>query len=196
MSGTICTSSKSYFETMAQLFASLDHAAIDEYAQLLFRTWQDRRRVFVFGNGGSALTASHHICDYIKTAAVENKRRLQAFSLVDNAGLTTAIGNDIDYEHTLSYPLESYAEPGDVAVAISCSGNSPNVVKACQWAKQNKLTVVALTGFQGGKIGPTADIHINIPSDNFGIIEDLHLSIGHVVTQTLYALVSKTEADS
>ena len=177
---------------MAGQMAAMDCEVIDEYAELVFQAWKDRRRVFVFGNGGSAFTSSHHVCDYVKTAAVEGRRRLEAFSLVDNMGLTTALGNDLSYDDTLVYPLETFAQPGDVAVAISCSGNSPNVVKACEWAKANGLTLVALTGFQGGRIGPMADIHINVPNDNYGVIEDIHMAIGHVVAQTLQQRVANT----
>ena len=190
MTYTVAESAHSYLSSLAEYASKLDAAAIDRYAELLYDAWCQRRRVFVFGNGGSALTASHHVCDYVKTAQVTVQRRLQAFSLVDNAGLTTAVGNDIDYESTFVYPLESYAEPGDLAVAISASGNSPNVVKACQWAKEHKLIVVALTGFSGGKIGAMADLHLNAPSHNYGIIEDLHMSIGHIAAQLLQQRVA------
>jgi D-sedoheptulose 7-phosphate isomerase len=151
----------------------------------VFQAWRDGRRVFVFGNGGSAYNASHFVTDLVKTAAVDGQKRLAAFSLVDNIGLTTAIGNDLSYDETFSYPLESYAQAGDVAIAISCSGNSPNVLRACRWAREHGLTVAALTGFAGGKIKDTSDIHINIPSTNYGLMEDLHLSVGHVIAQSL-----------
>ena len=140
----------------------------------------------MFGNGGSSFTASHHVLDYIKTAAVDGQRHLQAISLVDNIGMTTAVSNDVGFDESFRYSLASFAKPADVAVAISGSGNSPNVVKACQWAKANGLCVVALTGFDGGLIGPMADIHIHVPSDNYGMIEDLHLSVGHAAAQALH----------
>lgn len=190
MTHTVATSAHAYLTNLAHRATGLDCAAIDRYAAMVYDAWRNRRRVFVFGNGGSALTASHHVCDYVKTAEVAAQRRLQAFSLVDNPGMTTAIGNDIDYASTFVYPLESYAAPGDMAVAISASGNSPNVVKACEWAKEHGMTVVALTGFDGGKIGAMADLHINAPSDNYGIIEDLHMSIGHIAAQLLQQRVA------
>jgi phosphoheptose isomerase len=107
----------------------------------------------------------------------------------DNIGLLTALGNDISYEETFSYPLASYAQPGDVAVALSCSGNSPNVLHAVRWARDHGLTVVALTGFAGGKLKELADIHVNIPSTNYGLIEDLHLSVNHIVAQSLHSRI-------
>jgi D-sedoheptulose 7-phosphate isomerase len=190
MGGTICQTAASYIDQLRAVMERMPLEPVERYADLLFDAWRERRRVFVFGNGGSASTASHHVCDYVKTAAVKGAPRLHAFSLVDNIPLTTAIGNDLSYDDTFSYPLESYAAKGDLAVAISCSGNSPNVLRAAQWAKDNKLTLVALTGFTGGKLGPMAHVHIHVPSDNYGIVEDLHLSIGHIVTQSLHARVA------
>jgi D-sedoheptulose 7-phosphate isomerase len=158
---------------------------MDAFAEAVYQAWRDRRQVFVFGNGGSASTASHYVADFVKTAAVDGQKRLAAFCMNDNIGLLTALGNDVDYEETFRYALASYARPGDVAVALSCSGNSPNVLRSCAWARENGLTVVALTGFSGGKLKDLADIHINIPSKNYGLIEDLHLSVNHIVAQSL-----------
>jgi D-sedoheptulose 7-phosphate isomerase len=185
MAGTIVSSAQSYIDEMGELLRMLDPEPIDAFAEAVYQAWRDGRRVFVFGNGGSAYNASHMVTDLVKTAAVDGQKRLAAFSLVDNTGLTTAIGNDLSYDQTFSYPLESYAQPGDLAVAISCSGNSPNVLRACEWAKAHGLTVVALTGFAGGKVKALADIHVNVPSTNYGIMEDVHMSVGHIVAQSL-----------
>lgn len=185
MAGSICSSAREYVDHVAALLQRLDCAAIDAFADLIFDAWKDDRQVFIFGNGGSAATASHYVTDMVKTAAVDGQKRLKAFSLVDNVPMTTAIGNDIDYDQSFLFPLESYAKPGDVAVAVSGSGTSPNVVLACEWAKANGLTLVSLTGFGGGSIPGMSDLHINVPSDNYGPIEDLHMSIGHIVTQQL-----------
>lgn len=192
MAGTLCSSAADYCKQMTDLLSRIDCAAIERFAQAVFEAWRDGRRVLVFGNGGSAMTASHYVCDFVKTAAVAGRKRLGALSLVDNMGLLTAIGNDISYDDTFVYPLESYGQKGDIAVAISASGNSPNVLKACQWAREHGLSVVALTGFSGGKVKSLADIHINAPSDNYGVIEDLHMSVGHIVTQLLHQKVVAT----
>jgi D-sedoheptulose 7-phosphate isomerase len=189
MGGTTCTTAEKYLASMRQLLGSINGSQIDAFADLLFDAWRHDRRVFVFGNGGSAFTASHHTMDLVKTGAVAGQKRLQCFSLVDNCGLTTALGNDVSYDDVFVYPLATYARAGDLAVAISCSGNSPNVLKACEWARANGLTVVCLSGFAGGKMAAYANLHINIPHDNYGLIEDLHLSIGHMVTQELQARV-------
>jgi D-sedoheptulose 7-phosphate isomerase len=191
MAGFIASSARSYIDEMTQVLGEVDPAPVDALADCLFQAWRDGRRVFVFGNGGSAYNASHIVTDLVKTAAVNGQRRLAAFSLVDNTGLTTAIGNDLSYDETFSYPLESYSQAGDVAIAISCSGNSPNVLRACRWAREHGLTVAALTGFSGGKVKEMADIHVNVPSTNYGIMEDLHMSVGHIVAQSLKSRITE-----
>lgn len=185
MAGTISRTSSEYFATLAQTASRIDHAAVQRYADALYDAWRRRARVLLFGNGGSAYNASHHATDYVKTASVDGLPRLLAMSMTDNVGLTTAVGNDLAYDQAFSYPLESYAQPGDVAVGISCSGTSPNIVRAMEWARGHGLTVVALTGFSGGKARDLAHIHINVPSDNYGVIEDLHMSVGHAAAQLL-----------
>jgi D-sedoheptulose 7-phosphate isomerase len=189
MSHTTCNSASEYVLALSQQLARLDTQAIDAYAEIVYEAWADDRQVIVFGNGGSAYAASHHVTDYVKTASIDGQRRLRAISLVDNVGLLTAIGNDLSYDDVFRHGLESYGRSGDVAVAISCSGNSPNVVNACTWARENGHTVVAITGFDGGRLAPLAHVHVNVPSDNYGIIEDVQLSIGHMVAQSLQARV-------
>ena len=181
---------RSYVDSLKAVLDKVDWEAVDRLADVLFDLWLDDRQVLVFGNGGSACTASYYVADVVKTAAVAGKRPLRALSLVDNTGLMTAVGNDIDYDNTFSYAINAFARPGDAAIAISGSGNSPNVVKGCQAAKDHGLRLVCLTGFDGGQIAQLADLHINIPSDNYGVIEDIHLSIGHMVTQALKAKVT------
>jgi D-sedoheptulose 7-phosphate isomerase len=185
----IASTAARYMTRMRVLIAEMDVGRIDAFSDLLFEAWRRDRRVFIFGNGGSGYTASHYVMDLVKTASVAGQKRLQCFSLVDNGGLLTALGNDISYDETFVFPLSSYARAGDVAVAISCSGNSPNVLKACAWAKENGLTLVCLSGFSGGRMAAYADLHINVPHENYGMIEDLHLSIGHMVAQDLRARV-------
>ncbi len=196
MAGSITTSATEYLDTLRDMLTQVDRGAIDAYADLLFKTWEEDRTVFVFGNGGSSACASHHVSDYVKTAEVAGQRRLRAHCLNDNTAMLTAIGNDLSYDDIFVHQLESYAKSGDVAVAISCSGNSPNVVKACEWARDKGMPVVGLTGFTGGKLGPLSDIHINFPSDNYGIVEDMQQSVGHNVTQRLKSRVLEVAAKS
>ena len=190
MAGTISATAGEYLRGLGQLCGRLDAAAVERLADQIFEAWVDDRQVIVFGNGGSASTAGHFVTDLVKTACVEGQRRLRAISLVDNYGLTTALGNDVAYDQTLAFPLETYARPGDLAIAISASGNSPNVVNACLWAKAHGVKLAGLTGCDGGRVAQLVETHINVPSDNFGFIEDLHLSINHMVSQILKARVT------
>lgn len=192
MAGSICKSAAYYLEEMASLLPSLDCQAIDAVADTMFSAWQADRMIATIGNGGSASTASHFVADLVKTAAVDGQRRLRATCLSDNIGLLTAIGNDIHYDDIFKYPIEALTRPADVLIAISASGNSPNIVRACQFANDHGLFVVTLTGFDGGKISKIADLHVNIPSENYGIVEDLHLMIGHIITQSLRTRIEAT----
>jgi D-sedoheptulose 7-phosphate isomerase len=191
MNYSICSSAQSYLDTLSATIMKVDRIILDVYGDLLFKAWTEDKSVYVFGNGGSASCASHHVADYVKTAEVNGQKRLKAFSLTDNVPLMTAIGNDLSYEEIFSYPLKTYAREHDIAVAISCSGNSPNVVMASELAKDMGLTLVAITGFSGGKIGKIADIHINFPSDNYGIIEDLQMSVSHIAAQRLKSRIEQ-----
>jgi D-sedoheptulose 7-phosphate isomerase len=188
---TTCDSARQYLDALGSLLPNLDAEAIDLVTDSVFRRWADDRQVLVLGNGGSASTAAHYVTDLVKTAWVPGQRRLRTLSMTDNPGLTTAIGNDIAFEESFSFPLESYAREGDLVIAISGSGNSPNIVSACRFAKSLSLEVVGLTGFDGGELGRLADLHVNVPSDNYGLIEDLHLSMGHMIGQGLRARVER-----
>jgi D-sedoheptulose 7-phosphate isomerase len=188
---TTCNSARQYLDALGSLLPNLDAEAIDLVTEAVFRRWADDRQVLVLGNGGSASTAAHYVTDLVKTAWVPGQRRLRTLSMTDNPGLTTAIGNDLAFEESFSFPLESYAREGDLVIAISGSGNSPNIVSACRFARSLSLEVVGLTGFDGGELGRLADLHVNVPSDNYGLIEDLHLSMGHMIGQGLRARVER-----
>lgn len=196
MAGGICERAEEYLNNLAKLAQRIDRERVEAFADALFHAWKDDRCVFVFGNGGSAATANHMVCDFVKTAAVDGQRRLRAFCLVDSMGMGTALANDIGYEDTFRYPLETYSRPGDVVVGLSGSGNSRNVLRACRWARENGVMVVALSGFDGGELKNLADLHINVPSDNFGLIEDLHLVVGHSVAQILKSRVLRVFRES
>lgn len=179
-----------YFQTLGQLCQVLDHKKMDDLADLLLKAHHDNQQVFVFGNGGSACTSSHWIIELAMSSSSPGHPGLRAYALPDNVGWLTALANDFAYADIFYYPLSTYARRGDIAVAISGSGNSPNVVKACQWAKANGVFIVGLTGFTGGKLKELADLNIHVPNDNYGIIEDLHMSIGHLVGQRLHHLIA------
>lgn len=140
------------------------------------------RRVYVFGNGGSAATASHFVCDLVKTAQIPGFAPLRAFALTDSTPLMTAWANDLDYAETFSRMLEGYVEPDDVVIGISASGNSPNVVNGLRMANSLGACTVAMLGFDGGESLRIARIPIHVPCRHYGLAEDAHSAIGHAIT--------------
>jgi D-sedoheptulose 7-phosphate isomerase len=166
--------------------SALDLSLVEQFADILYQAWARRACVFFFGNGGSALSASHCVTDLVKTAAVADLPRLKAYSLTDNVGMSTAVANDVAYDETFAYALDAYGTSGDVAVALSVSGTSPNVIKACRLARQRELVVVALTGHSGGAVGRLADLTISVLSSQVGNVEVVHLAVSQLVTQRLH----------
>ena len=187
-----------YLDRARSVLAELDAGSIVHLADQLFDRWQDGRYVFVFGNGGSATTASHLAEDLGKTCVpadqIENSRlrRLKVLSLTDNAGWITALANDIGYESIFSQQLMHYASPGDLVIAISGSGNSPNVLRAVEWAKSQDIRTFGLTGFDGGKLRQIADDCIHVPLHDMGMVESMHLLVGHWLVDDLAARVNNT----
>jgi D-sedoheptulose 7-phosphate isomerase len=177
--------SKSYFELLARTMEGVIPQVIDQIAvELLEAYWSDRT-VFVFGNGGSATTASHLACDLSKGATKwlpGTAKRFRVVALTDNLALMTAWANDSNYENVFAEPLRNLVRAGDVVIAISGSGNSPNVLKALEAAKSANATIIGLTGFAGGKMRALCRSCIVIPSDNMEVIEDLHLAVCHSLT--------------
>ncbi|MEY4606814.1 MAG: hypothetical protein RLY45_1574 [Actinomycetota bacterium] len=139
------------------------------------------RRIFTCGNGGSASTAAHFVCDVVKGASYGREARFKIMCLSDNQATLTAYSNDVGYEVALVEPLKNFAEPGDVLVAISGSGNSPNVVNATEWANAAGLTTIGLTGRDGGRLGRAVQVEVNVPNPHMGRIEDAHHAICHMV---------------
>ncbi len=165
--------------------AALDCIPVEKVARLietLQAALREDRQIFVFGNGGSAANASHFVTDLGKGASDKLKgRRFRCLSLNDNMSWLTALGNDYSYEEIYERQLMNYAQKGDVVLALSVSGSSPNVVRAAQWAKQNGLQVLALVGGKGGKLAQIADQAIAIDSTHYGRVEDAQMGICHML---------------
>lgn len=164
--------------------AALDSIPVDEVESLiglLKKTLIDDRQIFVFGNGGSAANASHFATDLGKGSSDIIGRRFRVLSLNDNVSWLTALGNDYAYEDIFVRQLENYARPGDVAMTLSVSGNSPNAVKAIKWAADNGLTTIALVGKKRGRLAEIAQNVIAVDSDHFGRAEDSHMGICHMI---------------
>jgi D-sedoheptulose 7-phosphate isomerase len=143
------------------------------------------RKVFIFGNGGSSATASHFACDLSKGAISKGKPRIKAFALTDNTPLLTAWANDSSYENVFAEQLENYIEPGDIAIGISGSGNSANILKGVLAARAHGATSIGIIGFGGGKLKDLVDIAVIVPSFNMERVEDVHLLLEHVITACL-----------
>ena len=140
------------------------------------------QRIFVGGNGGSAALAQHYVCDLSKGANrdwCQNFRRYKAICLSSNMGYMTAISNDSHYDDVFKQQLINLAEKGDIVVLISSSGNSPNVLEAAKYAKENGITVIGVTGFSGGKLKGLADYSAHISNDSYEVCEDIHAVFGH-----------------
>ena len=159
----------------------LDLVAIGQIAQAIEKAEKEGKQVFVMGNGGSAATASHIATDWSKTAERKGKRLMRCMSLNDNLPFMTAIANDLGYDEVFVRQLENLLDHGDVVVIISGSGNSPNVVKAAKFAKKRGATTIGLTGFAGGKLRKLVDICLHVNSDQYGVIEDLHMAVGSIL---------------
>lgn len=175
-----------YFQKLERLIAQLPCPDIDEIIAVLLRAFEEGRTVFVFGNGGSASSASHMVSDMNKGVVdAKQSRSMRVMSLTDNVPLLTAWANDHGYETVFAEQLKNFVQPGDVAFAISCSGDSPNVLLALNTARKAGATTVALAGFDGGAMKALCDACAVVPSDNMQLIEDMHHAILHSIFTVL-----------
>jgi D-sedoheptulose 7-phosphate isomerase len=164
--------------------AALDSISVSAVVRLIDtvrRAAAEDRQIFVFGNGGSAANASHFATDLGKGASDKQSRRFRVLSLNDNVSWLTALANDYAYEDVFVRQLENYAREGDVVLALSVSGNSPNVVKAVEWARKKGLTTIALVGAKRGALAEIAEQVITIDSSHYGRVEDAQMGICHMV---------------
>ena len=181
----IAAFSQAYFNQMKRAAASIDGAKLQEAAQMLDAAFNQRTSVYVCGNGGSAAISNHFICDHLKGVQTDTTVLPRVISLVSNMETVTAVANDISYDDVFVFQLATLAEPGDVLVTVSSSGDSENVVRAVQWAKDNGCKTISMTGFDGGRTAALADVNLHVESDNYGIIEDIHQSLMHIIAQFL-----------
>lgn len=177
-------------EYLSRLTRAIERCSKDEWCRavgIIDAAWRSERQIIVFGNGGSALTAMHAITDWNKTLYLTSGRRFRGVCLNENPGLFSAYANDMSYEDVFVRQLEAIVRERDVIVAVSGSGNSENVVRAVQLARDAGATTICVTGFDGGRISGLADCNVNIPVDDMQISEDLHLVFVHVVLRELMA---------
>jgi D-sedoheptulose 7-phosphate isomerase len=187
---------KDYLSGLKDILDRLPLKPIDEIIHAIEQARDEGRQIFVIGNGGSAATASHMMNDLCKGTLGHKGDapwpRLRVIALTDNVSLMTAWANDTDFNHIFSEPLKNLAQRQDVLVAISASGNSPNIIAAVEAAKQIGMTVLGLTGFTGGKLAKMADVSLVVPSDGYGPVEDVHMILDHIITSYLYEKLKAT----
>jgi D-sedoheptulose 7-phosphate isomerase len=172
-----------YLERLQEAVQSLPRERMNALGETLFRAYRNNKQVFVMGNGGSSSTASHMAADLAKNTIGPNMKRFRIVSLNDNAAIMTALANDLGYENVFSEQLTNLVQAGDVLIVVSASGNSPNVLKAMHYARSRSAEVVALLGFDGGAAAELADIALVVPSDHYGVVEDVHLIINHILVE-------------
>lgn len=170
---------KEFIETLQ----SLDIGMIEAIGDKIEAARSGNNQVFLIGNGGSAASASHWACDFGKGINVDGKKRLRIVSLADNHSLMSAIGNDYGYENIFLEQLKNLLSPGDLVIGLSVSGDSENVVRAFRYARQNQATVISLIGKKMGRMRQCSDLSLVIPSENYGIVEDIHMYVNHVISQ-------------
>jgi len=170
--------SNNYLENLTELISQLDREAIGDFADLLLKSRDSGATTFFLGNGGSASTATHFVND-VSLGSRQFKKPFRAISLCDNQAVITAIANDDGYENIFLQQLQTLSRPGDTIVCISASGNSINLIKAIEFAKENNLYVVGLTAFDGGYLKENCDLNIHVPTKigEYGPAEDLHMVI-------------------
>ena len=184
-----------YLQRLNAELDRLDRADVTRLGDLIYEAWENEKFVFILGNGGSATLASH-LCEDLGKGAfreddlrADNKRRLKVLSLTDNVGYLTALGNDMGYDQVFLQQLASYGSPGDLVIAISGSGNSPNVLTAVDWANRNGLVSFGITGYDGGKLKQMQKAGIHVPLDDMGMVESIHGCLIHWIVDDLHARI-------
>jgi D-sedoheptulose 7-phosphate isomerase len=185
-----------YLGRLHQELEQVDQAEIGRMADLIYDAWEQDKFVFIFGNGGSGTTATHMSEDLGKSTLRErdlkdeSKKRLKVMSLTDNLGWILAVGNDCGYDQIFVQQLMNYGSPGDVAIAISGSGNSPNVLAAVDWANRHGLKTFGLTGYGGGKLRQMQQDGLHVPLNDMGMVESIHLCLFHWVLNDVFARIN------
>lgn len=187
---------QSYINEFKAVLDKLPFDQIEEATNLIHSARMEGRRVFIMGNGGSASTSSHMVCDLAKNTRKPGLPALKVIGLADNMAILSAYANDEGYENVFAEQLANLIEPDDLVIAISASGNSKNVLKAVELANRMGALTVGFTGFDGGKLGQMVKLHLHVPSDCIEQVEDIHMMFDHIITKGLkelaYEGVSRT----
>jgi D-sedoheptulose 7-phosphate isomerase len=181
-----------YLDRLSTALALIDRTTLDNAISVIHAAWQRGSQIITCGNGGSAMTALHFVTDWGKLVPMTTGRVLRARSLLDNVGLLTAYANDVSYADVFSGQLQNILCPGDVVIAISGSGNSPNVIKAIEFANGAGAETIGLCGFSGGLLRQIAQHVVWVPADDMQLCEDAHAIFGHIVVQTLCGMQTES----
>ena len=176
---------KSFFDEIKKCIEEIDINKVQEIADVLYTAWKNDRQVFILGNGGSASQASHMAADISKNTfsrVYDPKiKRFRIMALTDNISMLTAYANDIGYEEVFSQQLRNLIKEHDVLIVITGSGNSPNVIRAVEYAKEQNAITIGLLGFDGGRVKNMLDYELTVQSKNYGIVESVHPAIHHLI---------------
>jgi len=184
---------RDYLDRVRDEIDRLSDDEIETFADLIYQRYESGRFVFIIGNGGSGANASH-LCEDLGKSTVkdfESQKRLKVMSLTDNTPYILAWANDTSYDRVFVEQLKNFASEGDLLIAISGSGNSPNVLRAVEWANEHGLTTFGVTGFSGGKLRQMAHHGLHCPIDDMGIVESLHLVAFHYVLDDVYGRINE-----
>jgi D-sedoheptulose 7-phosphate isomerase len=187
---------KNYINNLKNLLDKIDSSIITDIINALDKAHKINSKLYIIGNGGSAATASHMANDLSVGLKLREIRNFNVESLSDNSSICTAIANDIGYENVFYAQLKNKITKDDVLIAISCSGNSANIIKAVEYAKSIKTTIIGMTGFEGGKLKEIADIkfHINTNKGEYGLVEDMHMILDHIIYSYYISLKPETKS--
>jgi D-sedoheptulose 7-phosphate isomerase len=176
---------KSYFVELQEILDNLSEEVIEQVLDILHDARNDNQQVFILGNGGSASTASHFVCDLGKNTRVPGTPNFKVMGLTDNMALFSALANDEGYENVFAQQLANHLQPGDIVIGISTSGNSKNVVNAIHLANSGGAKTIGFTGFDSGELGTIVDVNMHVPSNSIEHVEDVHLVLEHLITKAL-----------
>jgi D-sedoheptulose 7-phosphate isomerase len=187
-------SSKEYLGRVRELLEGLPEPC-ERFVDALYKTFEEGRTVFLVGNGGSASAASHFAQDIAKgtLSSVDATRRFRVIALTDNIGYITALANDVGYDSVFEQQLRNLGQPGDLLIAISCSGNSKNVLRAVEYARSIEMKSIGITGFDGGTLATLVDSEVRVPVSDVGMAEALHSVVFHYAMSALHERLSNLE---
>lgn len=172
-----------YISILKSKLDEIDHHVFDQIISCLLDVSKNSASVYIIGNGGSSATGSHMVNDLGSGLSRKGLLDLKIFNLSDNIASVTALGNDVGFDNIFYYQLFNKLQSNDVLIAISCSGNSPNILKAVKYAKERKNKIISLTGFDGGYLKELSDIsyHVQTNKGDYGIVEDMHMILDHMI---------------